>query len=117
MPRAKIVSTLSLAASLCCAAAAWAGGASGDRVPTYIEVTTDGAIIIEASPPWDNPDGCLNPARIYIPATNPVLDRFYAATLTAYAGRDLVWAWLDGCQLMGWGEEYPVVKNLATRAR
>jgi hypothetical protein len=113
----KIITTSLLAISLTVGGSAWGEGASGDRVPTYIEVTTDGALIIEASPAWDNPDGCYDPQRIYIPQTNAMLDRFYAATLTAYAGGHAVWAWVDGCEMMGWGEQYPVVKNLATRRR
>jgi len=106
-----------LAISLATGGSAWAAGPSGDRAPTYIEVTVDGAIIIQASPGWNNPDGCADPQRIFIPAANANLDRFYAATLTAYASGHSVWAWLDGCAMMGWGEEYPVVKNLATRQR
>jgi hypothetical protein len=86
MSLAKSLATSVLAAFLAAGGSAWAGGASGDRVPTYIEVTTDGALIIEASPAWDNPDGCYDPHRIFIPQTNAMLDRFYAATLTAYAG-------------------------------
>jgi hypothetical protein len=95
----------------------FAAGPSGDRSPTYIEVTADGAIIVEASPAWDNPDGCTDPFRIFIPASNVHLDKYYAATLTAYAGGDQLWAWVDGCRRMGWGEEYPVVKNMAIRRR
>jgi hypothetical protein len=106
-----------LLVSLLSPALAWSAGPSNDRVPVYIEVTTDGAIIIEASADWNNPDNCLDPQRIFIPQTNASLDRYYAAALTAYAGGHAVWAWLDGCAMMGWGEEYPVVKNLATRRR
>jgi len=112
-----ILTSSMLVACLAAGNPAWAAGASGDRVPSYIEVTTDGAIIIEAPSNWNNPDGCLDPQRIFIQQSNAMIDRFYAATLTAYAGGHAVWAWLDGCETMGWGEQYPVVKNLATRRR
>jgi hypothetical protein len=92
-------------------------GASGNRVATYVEVTADGAIIIEAAPAWDNPDGCGDPFRIFIPADNVFIDRYYAAVLTAYSSGDYVWAWVEGCRDMSWGENYPVVKNIATRQR
>jgi hypothetical protein len=92
-------------------------GASGDRVPAYMEVTADGGIIVQAAPNWDNPDGCWHPYRIYIPADNVFIDRYYAAALTAFSGRQNIWAWVEGCTIMGWGEQYPTVKNMAIRAK
>ncbi len=114
----KIVLTLLLiAACLSSMSPAFGAGPSGDRVPNYIEVVTDGAIIIEAAPMWENPDACLHPHRIVIPASNVQLTKYYAAALTAFAGRDYIWAWVAGCRTMPWGEEYPIVINMATRAR
>jgi len=91
------------------------GGATGNRVPSYIEVTADGAIIIEASPGWSNPEGCAHPLRIFIPASNVHIDKYYAAALTAISGGRTMWAWVEGCQWMPWNEEYAVVKNIAIR--
>jgi hypothetical protein len=90
-----------------------AGGPSGTRVPSYVEVLTDGSVIIEAGSSWNNPDNCLNAKRIVIPAYNVHIDRYYAAVLTGFAGRDSIWAWLEGCRTMPWGAEYPIVKNVA----
>ena len=96
-------------------AAALGQGGSGDRAVTYIEVMADGSLLVEAEGGWANPDGCADPFRIFVPTSNPFLDRYYAAILSGYSGGNKVWAWLSGCQTMAWGEEYPIVKNVATR--
>lgn len=117
MPLSRLVRMSLLGILLGSAGHAQAAGPSGDRTPTYIEVTADGAIILEAAPSWNNPDGCAHPFRIFIPASNVFIDRYYAAALTAYSGSDYIWAWLEGCATMPWGESYPLVKNMATRMR
>ena len=92
-------------------------GSSGDRQVTYLEVMADGSLLVEAEGGWENPDGCAHPSRIFVPSSNPFLDRYYAAILAAYTSGNDVWAWVAGCQQMAWGEEYPIVKNVATRRR
>jgi hypothetical protein len=117
MSLSRLLTVPALLVLLCAGGLAYAEGPSGDRIPRYVEVTADGAIIIQGDRAWDNPDGCADPFRVYIPASNVHLNQYYAAVLTAIAGGDNVWAWLAGCELMGWGEEYPIVKNLAIRVR
>lgn len=94
-----------------------AGGGSGERIPNYIEITADGELVIEALQGWQNPDGCLHPKRIVVVSDNVFLDRYYAAALTAFSGGEAIWAYLSGCRIMPWGEQYPIAKNLAIRVR
>jgi len=96
---------------------AFAAGGSGNRTPAYVEVMKSGAVMIQADTDWKNPDGCLDAHRIYIPASHPQLNKLYAVALTAYATQDYVWAWVNGCETMGWGDEYPRAVNLAVRVR
>ena len=90
-----------------------AAGATDNRFINYIEVDADGSIIVQLSQNVSNPDHCQNANRIYISPNNVYIDRFYAAALAAYSNGKHVWAWVSGCQLMGWGEEYPRVVNFA----
>lgn len=97
---------------------AYAGGASNDHVPSYVEVTSEGGIIIETIGAWGNPDACSNKTnRIFIPATNVFLDRYYAAVLTAISRNYYLWAWVDECTTMPWGETYATVINMGIRAK
>ena len=95
--------------------AAYSAGASGDRLPTYIEVLSDGSIIIEGGTAWNNPDNCGKSNRIVILPTNQFINQYYAAALTAYSTENYLWAWLDGCWTAPWGAQFPKVVNAATR--
>jgi hypothetical protein len=96
---------------------AFAEGQSGNRLVTYIEVLVDGSLIVEAEGGWQNPDGCMDRHRIYVPSSNPFIDRYYAAVLSSYTTGNYVWAWLKNCASMPWGEQFPIALNLATRRR
>lgn len=114
----RFTSLLVFCVSMGCSFTAYSAGASGDRIPDYIEVLATGAIIIEADTNWNNPDSCTNPGRIFIPADNPFINQYYAAALTAYSTDNYLWAWLEGCQPAPWNTAvtFPKVKNMATRS-
>jgi hypothetical protein len=95
---------------------AYSGGPSGDRKISYIEVTSTGTIIIQSATNFNNPDVCRNPHRIVILASNVDRNLYYAAALTAYSTDNYVWAWLKGCWEAPWGEQYPIVINVASRS-
>jgi hypothetical protein len=113
----QLVVALLLPAFLIFSAGIAAEGASGSRVVAYLEVMQDGSLIVEAQGGWDNPDSCGHPYRFIVPSTNPFLDRYYAAILAGYTSGSTIWAWFSGCQTMGWGEQYPIAKNAAIRAK
>ncbi len=79
----------------------------------YIEVGAFGDIIIQFAQNVNNPDLCPNFNRIWISHTNPFVDKYYAAALSAFINGKHIWAWVDGCQLMPWNETYPIVVNMA----
>lgn len=95
---------------------AYSAGESGNRIVRYVEVTTDGDLIIEGDANFNNPDYCTNPNRVVVLASNVNRNLYYAAILTAYSTGNYFWAWLEGCWNAPWGEQYPIVINGATRS-
>ena len=111
-----LLKTVMIALLLVPAFSAFSAGGSGDRMISYIEVMTNGGIIIQGATSFNNPDVCTHSHRIVVLSSNEHLNLYYAAALTAYSTDNYIWAWLNGCWDAPWGEQYPIVVNAATRA-
>ena len=87
---------------------AYASGDSGLQSINYVHVEGGSFVTIQATAPFNNPDGCGNPLYVMLQYTTPGFSNMFAQVLAVQAAGKPIDFWLQGCASTPWGFTVPI---------